>query len=263
MTILDQIVAKKREEVAERKLLFPQDKLKDLLYYSSPTVSLRRRLQETTRSVGIIAEMKKASPSKGVLLENYYPEQLFSLYDQAKVEGISILTDTPFFQGNLIHLLQIRGLTNTIPLLRKDFIIDRYQLHESKGYGASVVLLIAAILEKNQYQELYVEAKELGLEVLTEVHDETEIERVYEKLLPEMVGVNNRNLKTFQTSVQHTLELIEQIPNETLIISESGISHSDQVRQLSEHGVKGILVGESIVRSTNPLLMIEELVGSK
>ncbi len=138
----------KKEEVAERKLLFPQDKLKDLLYYSSPTVSLRNRLRETSRPVGIIAEMKKASPSKGVLVKNYYPEQLFTLYQNAGVEGISILTDQPFFQGNLIHLLQIRGLTDSIPLLRKDFLIDHYQIHEAKGYGASVILLIAVILEK-------------------------------------------------------------------------------------------------------------------
>ncbi|MFV9510249.1 indole-3-glycerol phosphate synthase TrpC [Tepidibacillus sp. LV47] len=263
MTILDQIVAKKKSEVAERKKHFPKNHLKDLPFYHEPTVSLKQKLIITSRKVGIIAEMKKASPSKGVLLENYYPEQLFELYQKAEVEGISILTDQPFFQGNLIHLMQVRGLTDSIPLLRKDFIIDPYQIDEAKGYGASVILLISAILEEQQYQELYLQAKELGLEVLTEVHDEEDLEKVLRSFTPEMIGINNRNLKTFQTSIDQTMKMIKKIPKNTIIISESGIHRKEQVDQLAEIGVRGILVGESIVRSKNPQETIEGLVGKK
>lgn len=260
MNILDRIVSKKKEIIAESKQRISQSELRSLPYYHASTCSLRKNLIETPRPVGIIAEMKKASPSKGVLMEDYQPTVLFKKYKEAKVEGISILTDQEFFQGSINHLLQIRELTETIPLLRKDFIIDPYQVDEAKGYGASVILLIAAILEPIQYQELYLQAKELGLEVLTEVHDQDDIQKVLKAFTPEMIGINNRDLTTFNTSIQHTHQLLRQLPKETLLISESGIHSHEQVETLSNLGIKGVLVGERIVKAANQVEAIYELV---
>jgi len=263
MNILERIVATKKGEVEARKRDMPVQELKQLPFYTAKTNSLKEQLLKTTRTVGIIAEMKKASPSKGILVENYQPKKLFQSYNSVMVEGISILTDQPFFKGSLSHLLAVRELTDTIPLLRKDFIIDSYQIEEAKGYGASVILLIASILEKSQYQELYKQAKELNLDVLSEIHNEKDIEKVVSSFIPEMIGINNRNLTTFSTSIEQTSKIVQQLPKEAVLISESGISTPNDIERLKEYGIKGVLVGESIVKATDQTKAIIELVGKR
>ena len=263
MTILKKIIARKKEDLQQRKAQKFTYELTLLPYYHSETKSLRDNRLNTTREVGIIAEMKKASPSKGVLLASYDPKVLFKSYQTANVEGISILTDQPFFQGSLYDLLEVRSLTVDIPLLCKDFIIDSYQIAEAKGYGASVILLIASILEESQYQEFYYQAKEIGLEVLTEIHNYNDLEKVLKAFVPEMIGVNNRDLATFKTSLSTTVQLAKEIPDETILISESGIHSPEQIKQLNKMGVKGVLVGEQLVTSQDKLKAIDDLVGSK
>lgn len=261
MNILNKIVAHKVEEIKKKKKNISYLSLKSLPYYNENTISLKKRLIDTPRKIGIIAEMKKASPSKGLLANSYNPRELFYNYREAKVEGISVLTDEKFFLGSIEHLFQVRSLTESIPLLRKDFIIDPYQVEEAKGYGASVVLLIAAILDEKQYQELYLQAKELDLEVITEIHNAGELQKVFKYIEPEIIGINNRDLTTFKTSIDNTIKLYQQIPKETVLISESGIQTKDQVLLLETLGVKGILVGEHLVKSKEIVETINHLAG--
>lgn len=263
MTILEKIVAQKKEDLQKRKRIISAKDFISLPFYQGKTVSLRKSLLETSRKVGIIAEMKKASPSKGILNEEYQPAVLFQDYQEAQVEGISVLTDEPFFQGSFNDLLEVRKLTVDYPILCKDFIIEPYQVDEAKGYGASAILLIAAILEKHQYQELYHYAKFLQLDVLTEVHQYKDLEMILENFIPEMIGINNRDLSTFQTSLSHTEELIAHLPKEAVIISESGIYSREQIDRLEDLGIHGVLVGEHIMKATDRVHAIYELVGKK
>jgi len=263
MNILEKIVTQKKEDLKKRKMVFSANDFISFPFYKKNTVSLRKSLLETSRKVGIIAEMKKASPSKGILAEKYQPALLFQDYQKAQVEGISVLTDGPFFQGSFEDLLEVRKLTDKHPILCKDFMIDSYQIDEAKGYGASAILLIAKILEKNQYQEMYHYAKSLQLDVLTEVHQLKDLEMILEDFIPEMIGINNRDLFTFQTSLSNTEQLITHIPKEAVIISESGIYSREQIELLRDLGVNGILVGEHIMKAKNRIEAIYELVGQK
>lgn len=263
MMILEKIVAQKKEDLQKRKM---KNSAKDFIsfpFYQGKTVSLRKSILETSRKVGIIAEMKKASPSKGILNDVYHPADLFQDYQDASVEGISVLTDYPFFQGSFDDLLEVRRLTDHHPILCKDFIIDPYQIDEAKGYGASAILLIAGILAKNQYQELYHYAKSLQLDVLTEIHQLKDLEMILENFIPEMIGINNRDLSTFQTSLSHTEQLINHIPKEAVIISESGIYSNQQIERLRNLGVNGVLVGEHLMKAKDRVQTIYELVGKK
>jgi len=248
MTILDKIIAYKHKEVSVKKEAFPVSVLKKSLHFSRNTVSLAHavRISET----GIIAEHKRRSPSKSNINEKVLVQDVAKGYENAGVSGMSVLTDTNFFGGSLDDLLLVRNVTS-FPLLRKEFIIDEYQIFEAKAYGADAILLIAACLSEKQIKEFSATAKKLGLDVLLEVHNQNELEK---SLFPtiDMMGVNNRNLKTFEVSLETSKELSDRIPSEFVKISESGIDSVEAIRELKEYGFQGFLIGETFMKTKNP-----------
>ena len=200
--------------------------------------------------INIIAEIKKASPSKGVILEDFQPLKIAIDYETGGASAISVLTDENFFQGKIDYLTAIKSVV-TIPLLRKDFVIDEYQIIEAKANGADVILLIAAILSRNEIKNFSSLANNLGLEVLLEVHN---LEEIQKSIMPtiDLFGVNNRNLKTFEVSLETSRSLAEKIPDQFLKVSESGISDPNSIEELIEFGYKGFLIGENFMRSDHP-----------
>ncbi|WP_209328769.1 indole-3-glycerol phosphate synthase TrpC [Lunatimonas salinarum] len=249
MNILDRIVAHKLKEVAESKALVPLKKLEKSPFYDGQTVSMRKYLLNPEKT-GIIAEFKRKSPSKGWINANAKVEKTTIGYMQAGASALSVLTDWEFFGGNNEDLITARKF-NFCPILRKDFMIDEYQFVEAKSIGADCILLIAAILEPKRLEELAKFAKSLGMEVLMEVHDEVELERSLNPYL-DVVGVNNRNLKTFDVSVDTSLALVDKIPKEFIKISESGISDPSTLVTLREAGYQGFLIGENFMKSIRP-----------
>lgn len=260
MSVLERILEVKRAEVEKRKREVTLVELKERLPEAPPVRSfaqaIKRRAGEPIR---LIAELKKASPSKGVFRDDFEPKTILLAYEQSPAAALSILTDESFFQGNLDNLLLARRLT-TKPLLRKDFLVDEYQLYEARVYGADAVLLIVAALDDVQLRELLALAGELGMDALVEVHTEGELERAL-KAGAKIIGVNNRDLRTFEVDMNTTLKLREFIPNDCVLVSESGIETREQVRQLEEAGVDAILVGETLIRSDDPIAKAKELLG--
>src|SRR5687768_999442 len=248
MNILDTIIAQKKIEVAQRKALVPINDLEKLAFFKSETYSLKKSLLDKDKT-GIIAEFKRKSPSKGVINDVSTIEEVTSYYADNGASGISVLTDTEFFGGSLADL-QKAAIINKIPLLRKDFMIDEYQLIEAKAYGASVILLIAACLSVEEVKSLATAAKSLGLEVLLEVHNEQELEHICDQV--DLVGVNNRNLKTFEVSLEQSVHLSKLIPSGKVKISESGINSVDDILYLADFGYKGFLIGENFMKQENP-----------
>ncbi|MCC5938868.1 MAG: indole-3-glycerol phosphate synthase TrpC [Lunatimonas sp.] len=249
MNILDKIVAHKLQEVAENKALVPLKRLEKSPFFDGHTVSMRKYLLNPEKT-GIIAEFKRKSPSKGWINATAKVEKTTIGYMQAGASALSVLTDREFFGGSNEDLITARKF-NFCPILRKDFMIDEYQFVEAKSIGADCILLIAAILEPKRLEELAKFAKSLGLEVLMEVHDETELERSLNPYL-DVVGVNNRNLKTFDVSVETSLTLVDKIPNEFVKISESGISDPGTLVTLQDAGYQGFLIGENFMRNIRP-----------
>ncbi len=249
MNILDQIIAHKRTEVAERKSLYPVKLLEKSIYFSTPAVSLKKYLLRPDKS-GIIAEIKRKSPSKGDINRYVSVERTSIGYMQAGASALSVLTDTQFFGGKNEDLTAARKF-NFCPILRKDFTVDEYQLIEAKSIGADAVLLIAAVLEPKEITQLAQMAHSLGLEVLLEVHNREELER---SLSPhvDLVGVNNRNLKDFTVSVETSAQLAEFIPSQFLKVSESGISQPQTIRRLKTLGFHGFLIGETFMKNSRP-----------
>jgi len=217
----------------------------------------RIRKQHESGSPAIIAEIKKASPSKGVIREHFIPDAIARSYAEAGATCLSVLTDESFFQGSNLFLQQAREACE-LPVLRKDFTVDPYQVYEAKSIGADCILLIVAILELGELKSLANLAGSLGLDVLIEVHDEQELALAL-SLEPQLIGINNRDLRTFTVSLDTTLMLLEKIPSHILVISESGISAKEQVEQLSEAGVAGFLVGESLMREEDPGIKLKAL----
>ncbi|TAH18864.1 MAG: indole-3-glycerol phosphate synthase TrpC [Cytophagales bacterium] len=258
MNILDTIIQSKYKEVAQRKEQFPIKKLEKHEFFERKTNSLKRNLQQS--ATGIIAEFKRKSPSKGIINDRVGVEEVTQGYAKAGASGISILTDTDFFGGTTEDLLKARPHL-TVPILRKDFIIDEYQIIEAKAMGADVVLLIAAVLSPKQINELAEFAHSLGLEVLMEVHDLEELQRSLNYHL-DIVGVNNRNLKNFEVSINISKDLTEHIPKEFVKISESGISEVKSIKILQEYGYQGFLIGENFMKSDNPAEMCHEFMES-
>jgi indole-3-glycerol phosphate synthase len=256
MTILDTIIAEKRKHVAECKKLVPLGQFEKHPYFNRFPISLKSRLT-TINSSGIIAEFKRHSPSKGTINDKVLPEMITRAYQDAGVAGVSILTDTPFFGGTSEDLIQSRNLLS-IPILRKDFIIDEYQLYEAKAMGADVILLIASVLEQAEIKRLASIARNLRMEVLFEVHDLQELDKVCPEVT--FVGVNNRNLKTFQVNIQQSLDLVQHIPKDFPAISESGIDNPDTIKTLRTAGFKGFLIGENFMKSENPGLTCQEFI---
>ncbi len=247
MNILDKIAADKREEVELKKELLPLDVLQILPYYHKPCISMKKSLQQGS---GIIAEFKRKSPSKADINLKAEVEDITLGYQSAGASGISVLTDEPYFGGTLDNLLLCRDLID-LPILRKDFIIDEYQVYESKAFGADVILLIAALLSPKQIQQFTKTAKLLGLEVLLEVHNGEELERSLITGI-DLVGVNNRNLKTFEVDLNTSKTLSEKIPSEYLKVSESGISEVSSIRELKTFGYEGFLIGENFMKTEDP-----------
>ena len=248
MNILDKITLDKRKEVALRKSLIPVSQLEQSVLFNRETVSLANNLQHSKS--GIIAEHKRRSPSKSVINNTLNVQDVASGYENAGVCGISVLTDGKYFGGSLDDLIIARSSCN-LPLLRKEFIIDEYQLLEAKAYGADVILLIAAILSKNEIKQFSEFAKSLQLDVLLEVHNEEEL---HKSIMPslDMLGVNNRNLKTFDVSLETSKQLSKLIPNDFVKVSESGISNIDAIKELQPYGYQGFLIGENFMKTNNP-----------
>ena len=248
MNILDKIVADKRIEVDFRKGLIPIKQLEKSILFERKTVSLAQKLRESKS--GIIAEHKRRSPSKSVINQTSSVWDVAKGYEVAGACGMSVLTDGKYFGGSLDDLLTARASAQ-MPLLRKEFIIDEYQLLEAKAHGADVCLLIAACLTRNEIEHLSKFAKSLGLDVLLEVHNQEELDKA---LMPslDMLGVNNRNLKTFEVSLETSKSLSTQIPNEFVKVSESGISSIEAIKDLKQYGYEGFLIGENFMKTEDP-----------
>ncbi len=256
--ILDQILSHKRKELAQSKQERPLETIKKKLSESRPAIrSLSAELQKKNKQPHLICEMKKASPSEGLLKEPFLPEQILFEFEKAGASAISVLTETKYFLGNakIIQDLKPMGVK---PILRKDFIVDEYQVYESRFIGADAILLIVSILTDEKLKNLYDLATELGLEVLVEIHDPLELERAF-ALHPKMIGINNRNLDTLQINLDHSLQLIRQIPAKVLKVVESGISSHKDILKYQSGPVDGFLIGTVLMKSNNITQTIYEL----
>ena len=259
--ILQRIVATKRSEIDAAKAVEPLEQLKRRAQQMAAPRdfigAIKARLAVSRPAV--IAEIKKASPSKGVLRERFLPEEIARSYETAGAACLSVLTDAKYFQGAHEHLAQARNAC-AIPVLRKDFIVDEYQVYEARAMGADCVLLIVAALGSEQIRELESRAHDLGMAVLVEVHDGRELETAQGLKTP-LIGINNRNLRTFETRLETTLELIPSLPAGRLPITESGILTAADVGRMREHGVHAFLVGEAFMRAEDPGTELGRLFG--
>jgi indole-3-glycerol phosphate synthase len=256
MTILDKIVKDKLKEVALKKELIPIRLLEQIPFFERKTISLANKLKNS--KTGIIAEFKRRSPSKDMINKIATVKDVAIGYENAGVCGMSILTDEIYFGGTLDDLLTARESCN-LPLLRKEFVIDEYQIIEAKAFGADAILLIAAILSKEKIKQFSELAKSLKLDVLLEVHNKEELHKSIMSNL-DMIGVNNRNLKTFEVSTQISKDLSNFIPNDFVKISESGISSIEAIKELKPYGYQGFLIGESFMKTDNPGTRAKEFI---
>ena len=251
-TILTRILARKDQEVAERQQAVSEADLLALAQKQSAPRGFINALNQriTAGDPAIIAEVKKASPSKGIIREEFHPADIAKSYAQGGAACLSVLTDADFFQGHEDYLIAARDVCE-LPVIRKDFIIHGYQVCEARAIGADCILLIVAALDDAQLRDLHQQANQLGMDVLVEVHDAEELNRAL-KLDLALVGINNRNLHTFDTSLNTTLDLLAQIPNNVTVITESGIHTRDDVQLMRDHRVNGFLVGEAFMRQADP-----------
>lgn len=249
MNILDKIIAHKRKEVTARKAEVSIAELEKSEFFSKPNISMKKFLKDPHKS-GIIAEFKRKSPSKGWINEHAVVSDVVKQYEEGGASGISVLTDNEFFGGSDADLKAARGIVS-VPILRKDFIVDEYQIVEAKAMGANVILLIAAALNPEEIKTLSQFTRSLGMEVLLEVHDEDEllINRI-ESI--DIIGVNNRSLKTFEVDLATSLKLSEMIPQTYVKISESGISTVNDIIRLKQNGFEGFLIGENFMKTADP-----------
>lgn len=252
--MLTKILEQKKREIA----VLPSFIKGELDFRDKDHRPFASQIEKAVNKPALIAEVKKASPSKGVIKENFDPVEIAIQYEKAGASCLSVLTDSKFFQGDIQFLKEIRNHVS-LPLLRKDFIIDEKQIIESVENGADAILLIAACLTSSRLQKLHALAEECGLECLVEVHSIEEIQQVYDVCNPSMIGINNRDLKTFTTNLAHTFSLLSAIKKETLVISESGIKTSKEVRSLLDHNVNGMLIGETLMRADSINNKIREL----
>jgi indole-3-glycerol phosphate synthase len=256
MNIFDTILDNTRQEVAVSKKIMPLEQLREMPGFQRHCFSLMKALH--LEEVSIIAEIKKASPSKGVIRKDFDPYALAREYAENGASAISMLTDKKYFQGNIRFISDVRASVS-LPILRKDFIVDSYQLMESKAFGADAILLIAAALEPNQLCDLHDEATQLGLDSLVEVHDEQELATLDLEQV-KIVGINNRNLSDFTVDVTTTLRIATKIPKGIIIVSESGISNRTDIDHLVAHGIHAVLVGESLMRAESPGKALKSLL---
>ncbi|QOR65263.1 indole-3-glycerol phosphate synthase TrpC [Cytobacillus suaedae] len=251
--MLTKIIETKYEEV--KKIILPECDVFE-------RKSLYEALQNPYREIGLIAEVKKASPSKGVIRQEFHPTQIALDYLNVHVDALSVLTDELYFQGSSQYLREIKKLVD-VPVLRKDFIVDSLQIEQSVRIGADAILLIGEVLEPAQLHEFYTEAYEKGLECLVEVHSYEILEKILKVFEPKILGVNNRNLKTFSTSILQTKELSDHIPPGSLLVSESGIHSHQDLLDVKNYGAKAVLVGEAFMKVEKPGDGVRELFGEK
>jgi indole-3-glycerol phosphate synthase len=256
--ILQAIVASKRQEIERRRQLVPERQLESRLAEAPPVRDFRAALEKGP-GLGVIAEVKKASPAAGVLRTDFDPVAIARIYEANGANAISVLTDEPFFQGQLSYLTAIRQAVAP-PVLRKDFILDRYQIVEARVAGADAVLLIAEILETKELPALLQQVHSLGMQALVELYDRENLPRVLDAGA-KLIGVNNRNLRTFVTSLDHTLELLADIPADCCLVSESGIATRADMQRLEAAGVKAVLIGETFMRAPDIGQKLRELRG--
>jgi len=254
--MLDEIIAKKREDVERRKKILPLAHLEKRIAQQKPPLDFALALKG--KKIRLIAEVKQASPSRGTLCTHFNPTKLAITYAQGGANAISVLTEVNYFKGSIDYLAAIRGVVR-LPLLRKDFIFDPYQVYESRAYGADALLLIMAILSQEQLKELLSLSHSLGLKCLVEVHNKTEVERA---LLSgaEIIGINNRDLTTFAVDINTTSQLRPLIPRERIVVAESGIRNRGDVEKLVDWEVNAVLVGEALVTTNDILAKMKELM---
>jgi indole-3-glycerol phosphate synthase len=256
MNILDHIVAYKRTEVAARKSAVPVSALEKSSFFFRTSLSLKASLRDAG-STGIIAEFKRRSPSRGVINDKVAVAEVTRGYTAAGAACLSVLTDQQFFGGSDSDLVTAR--VNEIPILRKEFIIEEYQILEARAIGADVILLIAACLKPPEVKRLAVFARGLGLEVLLEIHGEEELDHICDETV--IVGVNNRDLKTFTVDIERSIRLSRRIPAGKLLVAESGISEARTIMRMKEAGFKGFLIGESFMKEADPAAAFRRFVG--
>lgn len=266
--ILEQIVETKRQEVAQRKQRVPLEQLKEMI----STLGRPRNFfhavttRPANRPLALIAEVKKASPSAGIIRADFNPVAIARQYEQAGANALSVLTDEQYFQGSLDYIHAIRDVVK-LPVLRKDFIIDAYQVYEARAYGADAILLIAECLTTNELIDLQILSTELNMTCLIEVHDMDNLMRVRDRVIGfphksySLLGINNRDLRTFKTDLGTTLRMAELVEDRRVLVSESGIHTHEDIRKLADAGVSAVLVGESLMRSNDIPAKIRELFG--
>jgi len=257
MNILEKIIAHKKLEIEDRKLQTSVSRLEKSFYFNRETLSLRKSLEKGEKT-GIIAEFKRRSPSKGIINDEVNVLDVTMSYAENGASALSVLTDKNFFGGNSEDLVEAR--INAIPILRKDFIIDEYQIIEAKSIGADVILLIAACLSPEEVKRLARFAKSLDLEVLLELYDEKELQHICGET--ELIGINNRDLKTFEVNIEQSLLMAEEIPSDKIKIAESGIQSVDDIVLFRENGFKGFLIGELFMKEQNPAIAFAEFVNA-
>lgn len=259
--ILERIVARKRDHIALRREQVSSDVIDEMMAAASAprgfVAALEARMHE--QRAAVIAEIKKASPSKGVIREQFSPAVIATDYEQCGAACLSVLTDEPFFQGHDDYLDEARN-ASALPALRKDFMIDAWQIDESRALGADCILLIVSILDDATLKALYKQSVALGMDVLIEVHDRAELERAL-ALSPSLVGINNRDLRTFETDLETTLSLMEMVPADCRIVTESGIHSPEDVERMTAAGIYGFLVGEAFMRAESPGEKLASLFG--
>lgn len=254
MNILDKIIERKKQEVADSKSKITVEQLKDSEFFGRATFSLKETLKSKS---GIITEFKRQSPSKGIINDKVLPLEVVSQYEKFGASAISILTDKDFFGGSSEDILSVRDHIK-IPILRKDFMVDEYQFYEAKSIGADVILLIASCLSPTQVSEFTELAHQLNLEVLLEIHSDEELVHINKNV--DFVGINNRNLKDFKVDLQHSVNLKNQLPNDILSVAESGIYNEEDFRFLKEKGFDGFLMGEYFMKNQDPGKKFGELI---
>jgi indole-3-glycerol phosphate synthase len=257
VNILDKIIERKWNEIAKSKQTISVEQLRESPLYTKNILSLKKYIQDPALS-GIIAEHKRQSPSKGIINGSVDLKQVIMGYQNAGASACSVLTDTSFFGGTIEDLVQARAILQ-IPILRKDFMVDEYQIEEARSMGADVILLIAACLSSERVKQLSEYAKKLNLEVLLEVHNKEELQ---DNLIDsvDIIGINNRNLKTFEVSIDTSIEVGQYIPDRYIKISESGIDDPQTIIQLKEHGFQGFLIGESFMKTVDPGASMKQFV---
>ena len=261
--ILQEIVKYKKVEIEESKKLISRESLEKEIKSAPHSKSFLGELVKKNEEgkAGIIAEVKKASPSKGVIRENFNHLQIARDYEKGGAACLSILTDNPSFQGSSQYLKDIRGITN-LPILRKDFMIDVYQVYESRSWGADCILMIMKILDNKDLSKLVSVSKDLGMDILFEINSQEELERLL-PFNPKMIGINNRNLENFETDIKNSIKIKKNIPDDILVISESGINNTEDIIHLGDHNINNYLIGESLMRSDNISVELNKLVNKE